>query len=427
MPLGGARALAGAAREEQSMRLKPQYLPITGRGFRGRRCAVNRHKVAVHQHRTVPGVPMSHSITPRPLPTTGTIVRSRGRRQGKALALVLAGSLSTSMGLSAQTFDAYTVVDVYVPGQSVVRRSEPYTQAGALVDQQRLVARPEDLDGEAQGLTSISVTMAPGRMGLFTQSTASLTTPQYDQSVGVWGEASATIADRFIVSCPTCVVGSVGWLTVKLRFDGQHQLEAQVPPSASDNTRFFGSAGWGTSFSMQAQNVPWEPSPDPYPSPDPSSISRSMWQRDFHDNDGTDQEGRYFEEPESLTVAFVFGQPVDFQWSATVNTLAMVLPLSQSPSAGVVSGWSMSQVDRAHAFIWDGITVQDSSYQPVSGYVARNANGLDYAQSFAVAAVPEPGTWLLMGTGVALLSLVARRRRQGPPLETGSPSSASAA
>jgi hypothetical protein len=34
-------------------------------------------------------------------------------------------------------------------------------------------------------------------------------------------------------------------------------------------------------------------------------------------------------------------------------------------------------------------------------------------QAFAIAAVPEPGTWALLGTGLAALAGVARRRRRG--------------
>jgi hypothetical protein len=46
------------------------------------------------------------------------------------------------------------------------------------------------------------------------------------------------------------------------------------------------------------------------------------------------------------------------------------------------------------------------------GTVGTANAGLN-VQAFAIATVPEPGTWALLGTGLAALAGVARRRRRG--------------
>ena len=65
---------------------------------------------------------------------------------------------------------------------------------------------------------------------------------------------------------------------------------------------------------------------------------------------------------------------------------------------------------------WDGIdSVLDDQGNPITGWSLASGSGFDYTRSFAAqlpAAVPEPGSWALMMTGLALLGFVGRGRKQ---------------
>lgn len=72
---------------------------------------------------------------------------------------------------------------------------------------------------------------------------------------------------------------------------------------------------------------------------------------------------------------------------------------------GVLSG----SADYSHTARLTGIQVFDSNMNPVSNPSFSSASGQEYTVS---GAVPEPGTWLLLGSGLAAFRALGRCRRR---------------
>lgn len=141
---------------------------------------------------------------------------------------------------------------------------------------------------------------------------------------------------------------------------------------------------------------------------DGSWTAVNAWHDDYRNNDEFGQNGWGSLGTMELGIRFVFGQPIKLDFQASVTSLAIAMSPA-TPGASTV--WAMTTTDFTHAFTWEGITsVRTADGQLASGYTALNAVGVDYARSFAAAAVPEPGTWALLLSGLALLALVLRRR-----------------
>ncbi len=96
--------------------------------------------------------------------------------------------------------------------------------------------------------------------------------------------------------------------------------------------------------------------------------------------------------------------------NATVSADALLAEADSGP-AGSLSAAGFADFSRS--FYWGGLlAVTDADGNAVNGVTALNNVGVDYAQSFANAAlVPEPGTWALMAIGLVMLALIAGRRR----------------
>lgn len=99
-----------------------------------------------------------------------------------------------------------------------------------------------------------------------------------------------------------------------------------------------------------------------------------------------------------ITVPFVFDQPTEF----IIHFYALAQIWSWEAGSAAVADYS-------HTAILNQIVVRDAQQQLVNDFSITAGSGTLYT---AAGVVPEPGTWLMMGSGLVLLAGMRRRQQR---------------
>jgi hypothetical protein len=274
----------------------------------------------------------------------------------------------------------------------------------------------DSVPGVFQNTNAISYASASyGHLVFVSRSSTNQTSVSGDQP-GLHAEsnASASLDDSFIIACPSCAAGTRGTMNFRVVLEGDvglnnssTSMDGQPIPGAARTTQYY----WSSNLSMRAEGVAMD-----FPGPGTLALFaydyRAMVNDDIVAGGSREGTGIY-----DYQLEFEFGSPIHMNWLASASSSAD-LRAGDGNAIGALS--AMGYAAFSNSFYWDGISaVTDADGNLVNGFTALNSVGVDYAQSFANAAVvPEPGTWALMAVGLVMLALNVRRLRSRAPRAT---------
>ncbi|ALV07656.1 PEP-CTERM sorting domain-containing protein [Roseateles depolymerans] len=330
------------------------------------------------------------------------------RRQAAALPLLVPlcfGLVSTDVAAQA----AITTVSTTATASVFDEHQWPPTQS---LDRPGSVSSHVALDRQSGGLAGSAWATAVGTVGyghmqLRTFGGATLDGAGPVGEVSAYAEATASLYDSFMVSCPTCVAGTEATVTFRVRAEGTAAVDGRLvtTPDRAD-ADFSAYSAVSSSFFMNATdaNDPTQP------------VGTGMFQSELRWHYG----GSYHDRPiwgDTLSARFILGNPLSFSWSSTLQGNSRVANYTE---VGSMAGWSAFNADYSSTFYWGGIVeVRDSSGALLTDITAFNDSGINYANALPPTPVPEPATLWLMLCGAAGVMALARWRREPAPRAHG--------
>jgi len=305
------------------------------------------------------------------------------------LALSSAPSLAQESGMGVWATSTATAFD-----QPPSSRTETLNRAGAVSAAARAGIEDGGMSGSAWSTAWGAV--GTGHMQLQTVGGATLSGTGTIGEVSTAAEASAHLADTFLITCPSCVAGTQATVTFVLVAQGDLFVDGSLSGTPQGlGSRFSAYASAFSGFSMGAPDVEFPGEP----------VLDGLFKSESYTSFGSDSHDRPVWRG-AHTASFTMGDPLSFSWEALVRGQA---------SAGNFDEGNAMTADAAFntnfstGFYWGGIyEVRDSSGNLLTGITALNGAGVDYARALAPP-VPEPSTALLATLGALLLLVVAPR------------------
>ncbi len=214
-------------------------------------------------------------------------------------------------------------------------------------------------------------------------------------SNGVAGQGIILVRDEFTIPS-TATWNGPGWFRLTYRITGD--VSVQYAEASSSTGLTLGHAQSSITFECGSARVGGSggsrcESPDFAP-PQPGSQNLIG-----HLN---------FDTTQSVDRTVTFNVPVfsnalyAYRLQTTVDSRLVV---NAVPRSGQIVGRSVA--DFSHTFNLINAQLFDAGFNAVTDWSVQSASGFNYA---AITAVPEPGTWILMATGLTALWLRHRRR-----------------
>jgi hypothetical protein len=207
--------------------------------------------------------------------------------------------------------------------------------------------------------------------------------------------SGASIYDTFMITAPG-MDGKQGEVSFDLYFDFTGQSIIWNKPTGSSGVSLLANVGGASLVQTYTHDF---------------SSNTELFTACSIENGGQYLCENDYKKHTTLSTKFFFGQDINIQLILGVSVQGSS-SLTQDPLLGTFSidNRFTATADASHSAYWGGIQNVTVDGSRLSNYQIASSSGADWARSY-IPAVPEPSTWLMAVSGVALISMGRNRRR----------------